>query len=52
VPSQPTPHQHIHHEHTYTAMAHPSAADKKNGIARHTPFIALRSPFRRFWVSG
>jgi hypothetical protein len=29
-------------------MAHPSAADKKNGIVRHTPFVALRSPFRRF----
>jgi hypothetical protein len=37
---------------TDMAMAHPSTANKKNGIARHTPFVALRSPFRRFWVSG
>ena len=37
---------------TDMAMAHPSTANKKNGIARRTPFVALRSPFRRFWVSG
>ena len=36
---------------TDRAVAHPSTANKKNGIAPHTPYVASRNPFRRFWVS-
>jgi hypothetical protein len=33
---------------TDRAVAHPNTANNKNGIARHTPSVASRSPFRRF----
>jgi hypothetical protein len=49
--SQPTTHQHVHHESAETAMADPSTANKTNGIARHTPFVALRKPFAPFLCS-